>query len=469
MMAALRPRALWLPAAIVLWIVLTATRLDYNTVYHDEAFHILLGRQLLAGDPCPGCAFATGSAWIHPIVAALGDSLGGLAGARAMNMVFALGLAFVIFRTTRLLFGGAYGATAAVVFLFSGQTLYLSKLASYDMIAAFFLGLSFMLLLEARAAPRPASRRGLLLAGAVTLFLASITKYLVPVFVPLLLLWVFRRHGPRRALAWFLMPLALLAAGYAWALYPEREALLGTMGASSVATQVPRSTLIDWTFRWIALPLLAAVFGCFHAARRRTAWRLIVLSSPIILLHLVTGAEQSVNKNVILALVFLSPAVALGIDHLAYIFSMGGFSRTAHSFYLGAVLVVFGVYGMYHMRWLERQYPDMTPVVEFFTQNGFDGMRVGINSSYGDAVYLYSLGDTFPGAEWFYVAEADQSRLRDVEEFRNADFLVFDEYYGERHPLEDYRDRLSEDFAVLGEWQIELAWGSTQASVLGRR
>ena len=118
---------------------------------------------------------------------------------------------------------------------------------------------------------------------------------------------------------------------------------------------------------------------------------------------------------------------------------------------------------------LERQYPDMTPVVEFFARHGFDGMRVGINSSYGDAVYLYELGPRFPGAEWFYVAEPDQSRLQGIEVLASADYLVFDEYYGMKHPLEEYRDRLAGEFELLGEYAIDLAWGSTTASILGRR
>ena len=50
------------------------------------------------------------------------------------------------------------------------------------------------------------------------------------------------------------------------------------------------------------------------------------------------------------------------------------------------------------MGWLERQYPDMSPVVEYLDGHGFDGMQVGINSTYGDAVYVYSLEERFPRA-----------------------------------------------------------------------
>ena len=463
-----RRSTLWILGLLVLWLAVTVARLDYNSVFHDEAFHILLGRQLLAGEACPGCAYATGSVWIHPVVAATADALGGLAGARAVNVAFALGLALVVIRTTRLLFPGGHDVVAAVVFLFAGQTLYLAKLATYDMIAAFFLGASFHFLVRAEHAAKPSGRDALLLAAAVTLFLACITKYLVPVFVPFFAVYAVVRHGFRRSALLFVLPLAVLLAGYAGVLYPTREALLGTMGSSRVATQVPRAVLLDWTFRWIALPYVLAIFGCFHPTGRRRAVWLIALSLPIILLHVVTGAEQSVNKNVLLTIVLLAPAIALGVDQLARTFSLGRLGGAARDFYLGAVLAVFGSYGIHHMRWLERQYPDMTPVIEFLRTAGFDGMAVGINSSYGDAVYVYELGDRFPNAHFFYLAGGEARPYLDGTGRATADFLVFDGYYGKQHPLSDYAERLDGKYDTLREFTIDLAWGTTEARVLGR-
>jgi hypothetical protein len=40
--------------AILLYrLIITASGLDYNSVYHDEALNILMGRNVLAGEHCP--------------------------------------------------------------------------------------------------------------------------------------------------------------------------------------------------------------------------------------------------------------------------------------------------------------------------------------------------------------------------------------------------------------------------------
>src|SRR4030042_6673454 len=322
-----------------LWIILlfgfllSVLNLNYNSVFHDEAFHILLGRQVLSGENCPGCAYATGSVLIHPVVAAIGDYLGGLYGARAMNILFCLALTIIIYETAHLLFDGRYGLISAFLFLFASQTLYLSKLATYDMIAAFFLGLSFYLILLSEKTPSTSYKNVWLLCGAVSLFLSAITKYLVPVFIPPLVIYVFFKQKFSRALFFFLLPLSVFLLLYAYfALYPDREALMGTIGASREATQIPFSTLYNWTFRWVAMAYLLSFFGVFHEKKGKIAILLIILSTPIIIMHLATGAEQSVNKNVILSFIFLSLSSALGVDHIGNLFSMKSTSQSVKTF-----------------------------------------------------------------------------------------------------------------------------------------
>ena len=131
----------------------------------------------------------------------------------------------------------------------------------------------------------------------------------------------------------------------------------------------------------------------------RTAIVLIALSSPIIILHLVTRAEQSVNKNMIFALIFLAPAASLGVDHMVKIFSFGAKSRIVRGFFTVSILVIFWAYGLFNLRWLERQYPDVTPVIEFFETKGFDGMTVAFNGWDG-VIYDYVLEDRYPNARF---------------------------------------------------------------------
>ena len=103
-------RKLILSKRWIIWLILlygfllTATDLDRPAAFVDEAFHINIGRQLMDGTACPGCPFATGYVFLHPVLAALGDAAGGLEGARMVNVILGLCLIFFIYVTGRILF-----------------------------------------------------------------------------------------------------------------------------------------------------------------------------------------------------------------------------------------------------------------------------------------------------------------------------------------------------------------------------
>lgn len=205
-----------------------------------------------------------------------------------------------------------------------------------------------------------------LFAASVALFLTSITKYLMPVFIPALLLYVLWKHKIRRTFLFFLLPLGICLLLYAYfALYPAKAALTEHVTHVSAASHIPLRTLADWAFRWIALPYLLAIFGAFHREKGRTAILLIALSMPLLILHFLTGAEQSINKNVIFSIIFLCPAAALGIDHIGELFSMKSPSPWVKYFFSITVIAIIWVNGLHDLKWLEKQYPDFSPVVDF--------------------------------------------------------------------------------------------------------
>jgi hypothetical protein len=458
-------------AAIVAYgLLISIARMDYNSVSVDEAYHITIGHQVLAQKPCPGCAYATGSIYAYPIAAAIGDSIGGLYGARVVNVLLGLGLTLLVYGIGRLLFDVKTGLLAAALLLCSGQTLYLMKLATSDMMAAFFLGLSFFLVVVA-GRRAPGRINGLALAGgAVALFLASVTKYLVPVFVPFLVVYVWHRQGPRRAFPLFGLPLAALLALYAYfAVYPVLDAVANQVTDFRSSSHAPFSTLSDWTFRWVAMGYLLAVFGAFHERYGRSAVVLIVLSAPLVVLHLVTQSEQSVNKNVISSFVFLTPAAALGVDHLGNLFSMRSASGATKTFFTVAVLVVVWAYGINNLKWFEKQYPDVTPIIEFFQEEGHDGMTVATNGWDG-VMYQYALQSCFPNARIIHVTDvADPDHSMGVTR-EAVDFVVCEDlYYGKEYPCADYGYIFGADLQLLRDFEIEHSWGVTDARIFGRR
>ena len=456
--------------AILLYgLIVSLVDLDYNSVFIDEAYQITMGQEIIRGLPCLGCPHHTGSVMIWPVLAGIADSVGGIHAVRILNVLIGLALTVIVYATAATLFGGGLGLTAAALFMCTGQTLYLMKLGTYDMIAAFFIGASFFMFVVSASVKAPWHRNLAIVFGAAALFLAAITKYLLPVFVPSLALYVLFKHGIRRTALFFVLPLAVLGALYlGFDQYAPRVQVLGQV-ETYANIKVPLATMFEWAFRWIALVLLLAVFGTFHERHGKSAIVLIALSSPIIILHLVTRAEQSVNKNMIFAIIFLVPAAALGVGHLVRIFASGARNRIVSGFFTVSILAIFWAYGLFNLRWLERQYPDVTPVIEFFETKGFDGMTVAFNGWDG-VIYDYVLEDRYPHARFlnmFEIRKMDSPRPAFAEQ---VDFVVCEDlFYGKMSPCSQFEPYFAEDFVLLKNFTIEHSWGETDALIYGRR
>jgi hypothetical protein len=462
-------RRLLLAAILLYGLVVSLTDLDYNSVFIDEAFQITMGKEILGGEPCLGCPHHTGSVMIWPVLAGLADRAGGIHAVRILNVLIGLALTMIVYATASMLYGGGRALIAAALFMFAGQTLYLMKLGTYDMIAAFFIGASFHMFVLSASTGARWHRNLAIVFGAAALFLAAITKYLLPVFVPALVLYVLVKHGVRRTALFCVLPLAALAALYlGFDQYAPRVQVLGQV-ETYANIKVPVETIFAWAFRWIAFVMLLAVFGAFHERYGKTAIMLIALSSPIIVLHLVTRAEQSVNKNMIFALIFLAPAAALGVEHLVRIFSFGARHRVVRGFFTVAILVIFWAYGLFNLRWLERQYPDVTPLIEFFETRGFDGMTVAFNGWDG-VIYEYVFEDRYPNARFLNVFEIKKTDSPRPAFAERVDFVVCEDlFYGKMCPCSQFSPYFMDDFTLVRDFTIEHSWGETDAQIYGRR
>jgi 4-amino-4-deoxy-L-arabinose transferase-like glycosyltransferase len=451
-------------------LIYSILNLDYNTAYHDEALNILMGRQVLSGQPCPPCPLSGGTVIIHPVLASLGDSLGGLYGARTVSLLFGLGLTYIIYLIGKTIYNQNIGLIAASIFIFTGSTLYLSKLATYDIIAAFFLGLSLLLILLSEKTQTIHRKNAWLFAGATALFFAAISKYVVPVYIPAITLYVLWRNKLLRTTLYFLLPLSIFLLLYTYfALYPVKDLIMGSVMGAQEESQVSFSTLSSWTFRWVALPYLLATFGAFHKEKGKTALLFIALSTPIIILHLITGAEQSVNKNVIHAIIFLCPAAAIGIDKMGDLFSRGSTTNIVKLFFIISVLFIVWAYGIYELHWLEKQYPDTSPVVIFFEENGFDGMVVTIDSDYGEATYKYMLDPYYPNAQFVPIAELVRMKNSMNPLYKKPDFVIFDEFYSKKYLHDMALQYMESQYKLIKTFDIYLSWGTKEVKIFARR
>ena len=413
---------------LIYGLVITGSNLAYSSASYLEAINIFTGRQVLKGNFHFESILNIGSSFIHPPLAAIGDAAGGLYGARAIVIPFGLALTWIMYRTGGLLFSKKQGLLSAMLFLFTGTAVFLSKSATGDIIAAAFLGLSFYLLLLSEHK----QSRILLVIGASALFLAFVTKYIVIIYVLSFVVFVFWRFPFYRAVLFFLLPLAGFVSFYGiLILQPSMDTVISSYLITYQQLQLPVSDIVGWNLQWVEMPYLLAIFGMFHKEKGGEAIMLTVFSAPIFLLYFLNGTEQSIDKNMIFALVFLTHAAALGVDHMGRLFSSNIPASWVRPSFTVAVLAVIWVFGIKQIAWFEQQHANITPVITFLKQKGHDGMTIAIDSDgrYQEYVYRYSLEKTFPSARFIAIPHDDTRRREAVISLDNPDFLICNEYY----------------------------------------
>jgi 4-amino-4-deoxy-L-arabinose transferase-like glycosyltransferase len=149
-----------------------------NTAFGDEGLYLWSGHlewaHWLHGTPVPNfAAYFSGAPVVYPPIGAVADSIGGLAAARILSMIFMLISTALLYLTARtLLLGRKAAIYAAAAFGLLGPTASLA-FATHDAMALMLIALSAWLAVRASGRhPEPF----LLLAGLV-MALANATKY----------------------------------------------------------------------------------------------------------------------------------------------------------------------------------------------------------------------------------------------------------------------------------------------------
>jgi 4-amino-4-deoxy-L-arabinose transferase-like glycosyltransferase len=459
---------------LLLNLVFTSYNIGYNTPSHDEALMLEMGKQIFSGESCPLCPQHTGAVFIQPIFVYLGDLAGGLDGARLVSAFFGMLLTVSVYASTTRLFSKRLGNIAAFLLMSTGTGIYLSKLATYDIVAAFFLSTSFLLAILSSKEINERKSKLLLVLLALSLFLAGITKYSVVIFWLPFLFYLYRKYSKETYFFYFLLPFLAMVAGYIYyAIIPAIDFL---SGSSSGLYRQGRSDLAGIGSRiyyWLAIPYLLATFGFYHKNKswQKTVLKLLLFSSPILLLHLLTGDSRSIEKNVIFSIIFVVPAAAVGVDHMGILFSAGEGGVLAKNFFCGLVLLVVWSFGFDQLRWLDHQFPNVSPVIQYFNTKGFNRMTVAIDSDYGnpEVIYQYSLRQRFPNALFYSTSTdfTDKRQLRVAQ--KKPDFIILDEYYTAGPLIRKYNLYETLGYVASVSFSLQLPWGKQTIQIIQRR
>jgi hypothetical protein len=401
----------WLPLLLVLLVQtgLSVRLFGADTAFQDEGTYLWAGHlewaHVLHGSSLPPFAsYFSGAPVIYPPVGALADSLGGLAGARLLSLVFMLASTALLWDVTRKLFGRRAAFFAAALFAVLAPTLHLGAFATYDPMAVFLLALATWWV---TGAGERGEATGRIAAAGVALALANATAYSTALFDPVVIViavfvaWpVGQRVAVRRAAILFATTASLLIAGLLFGgssyLTGIRQTTLQRAPGSD-----PSLTVLTHAWSWTGVVIvlaLCAVFSSFATRQdRRRAWVLAVLTAAALLgpvEQAILHTTDSLNKHVGMGAWFAAIAAGYAADQFIAA-APAGRSRTlttAGSVIALAFPLIFGI----TQSWaFATSWPSSTSFIAIFRPLANHGSGHLLVEDPGPARYYLS-----SGAQW---------------------------------------------------------------------
>jgi hypothetical protein len=425
-------RRTWVSRAVLAAILCVQAALTLrmqNTAFEDEALYLYSGHMeiahLLHGAALQG-AYATyfsGSPVLYPVLGAAADSVGGLAAARAVNLILMLATTSLLYSLTRRLFNERVGLCAALVFSVTESALFLGHLATYDAPALCLLAVAAWIMVRTAQ-----SRWPLYLLAAPVVALAVATKYASLLFVPTVAVLPALAAWPYRGVKALIPPAvfcAAVAALLGGGLYLAGPAYL--QGVRFTTTNrflgnTPTQLLLRQCLQWGGLPFGLAVVGAVaYAIRPRTErderialpgsrLRRIALGAVLTGTALLAPADQihlhtetSLWKHIGFGLFFASPMAGVGFARI-----IGDHFRRAQ-----VGIAIWGaciLLGMMQANELFNAWPNSSVFVQDMTRYLKPGARYLVEVDEVPIYYLRHHGDAQPDqfTSTYYISYTDK-------------------------------------------------------------
>lgn len=366
-------RSPWLLPAILVMQAALSVRLAWsNSAFQDEALYIWAGRLELAhwahGSYVPPFdTYFSGVPVVYPPLAAVANSVGGLAGARLLSLAFMLGATVLLYATAKRLFGRGTAVASAALFAAFGMADQLGAFATYDAMALSLLALAAWLIVRA---PDRMSEPLLILA-ACTVALANATKYASTLWDPVVLTlaalaaseetWVRRIWRSIRLAVYtgLLDAAAVFAGGRGYV-----RGIMFTTIRRQIVTGTAPLKIIDIAWGWLALLLLLGLLGVLLMwFDRRLAHALPIVMFAAALLAPVEQARisdiTSLHKHVVFGAWFLCMVAGYAVNRIS---RLDG--QLSHGIIIGMVLIaVFAATGFSQVASVTRDWPSVSRVM----------------------------------------------------------------------------------------------------------
>jgi putative flippase GtrA len=380
-----RRRICWpLLALLALQAGLSLSLVWSNTAFTDEAqylwaghleiAHYLHGASLPVG-PVAFQDYFSGAPQIYPVLGAAADSLGGVAAARILSLVFMLVVSVALYFTASRLFGQTTALAATALWVTCEPCIRLS-FATYDPLAVMLICLGMYVAIDA------AYRRGRfgerVLLAAVLLGLGCITAYSYAIYVPVCLAvisatWVPRLGRARAltAIAWMTAAVGLVTLFLATALKLWRGILATTITRTTGINGMLSVVRDSW--QWGAVIVCLAAIACILAAAVKDrdgpgVWLAVILTAaaviaPLDQIRLQTGI--SLDKHMAVGLWLAAMAAGWAVSRLLRFpvsrkVALGGVCTAALA--VPAIISWQGAYSVFHL------WPDAAEAIPAFNR-----------------------------------------------------------------------------------------------------
>jgi Dolichyl-phosphate-mannose-protein mannosyltransferase len=351
-----------------------------DTAFQDEATYLWAGHlewaHWLHGAAIPPFpTYFSGAPVIYPLLGALADSLGGLAGARLLSLVFMLGATALLWAAAGRLYGRRAAFFAAALFAVSGPVLHLGAFATYDALSVLLVALAAWCVI--RAGDR-GEGTGWMAAAGVALAVANAAAYASALFDVLVLVLAVltawpggRRLAARRGATLLIVVVVLVTGGLLIGgkdyLTGVEQTILARVGA---ADPIPAVLAAAWS--WTGLIVLLAIAGVIISWVGRRGWLPTLLLAVLAVAGLLGPLEQarlhtlaSLNKHVGLGAWFAAIAAGYAIDR----FIAAAPAGRAQAVTTGALIVALvfpASLGASQSRQFSSDWPNATSFIAIF-------------------------------------------------------------------------------------------------------
>lgn len=376
---------------LILLVAFTARiiNLNYNTPFVDESSSIIIGMLgVFQGDwwSYNASSWMSGSPYINPVLSSITYISGGIFGSRLLNVILGV-LTIEIVAVIAILLSGlnskrAYlvGIITAIILSFSPVSVFVSRMATYDIKSFYLFFLSILLLLWAEKSETNKGKWYFL--SSISLMLAFMSKIIIAIYIPIIglySLWI--SYGNKKQFyywtRYYFAPLALFAIIY---LISFMSSVLDFAKLQSTKESIPVIDILIRIYNDMRMEIWWGVVGFIGLFFSKKYWKLafalLFCSIWILLSHIVTQkALWTMDKHIFITISFISIAAGIGLSNIIYFLNSRSF-RFLGYFTLSLYLLSYSFLGYKDSLKYNTLWENSTKVLSFLKNNTVSGDKI---------------------------------------------------------------------------------------------